>query len=79
MVNYKHEPENNRVAAYIDDGTEVGKITYIPVVMFGMPTTLLYILITVVVQSPGNCSSFWSKKLAKRGRVFTLPVSTLTK
>jgi len=31
MVNYKHEPENNRVAAYIDDGTEVGKITYIPV------------------------------------------------
>lgn len=30
MITYKHEPENNRVAAYIEDGTEVGKLTYIP-------------------------------------------------
>jgi predicted GNAT family acetyltransferase len=28
MITYKHEPENNRVAAYLKDGTEIGKITY---------------------------------------------------
>lgn len=30
MITYKYEPENDRVAAYLEDGTEVGKITYIP-------------------------------------------------
>jgi predicted GNAT family acetyltransferase len=30
MITYKHEPEINRVAAYLKDGTEVGKLTYVP-------------------------------------------------
>lgn len=30
MITYKYEPENNRVAAYLEDCTEVGKLTYIP-------------------------------------------------
>ncbi|MGB4595465.1 MAG: GNAT family N-acetyltransferase [Anaerolineaceae bacterium] len=28
MITYNYEPENNRVAAYLEDGTEVGKLTY---------------------------------------------------
>ena len=30
MIKYKFEPENNRVAAYLEDGKEVGKLTFIP-------------------------------------------------
>lgn len=30
MIIYTHEPENNRVAAYLKDGTKVGKLTYVP-------------------------------------------------
>lgn len=29
MINYTYEPENKRVAAYLDDGTETGELTYI--------------------------------------------------
>lgn len=28
MITYKYEPENKRVAAYIDGKTEIGEITY---------------------------------------------------
>ena len=28
MITYKYEPEKNRVAAYLNDGTEIGEITY---------------------------------------------------
>ncbi len=29
MINYVHEADRNRVAAYLQDGTEIGETTYI--------------------------------------------------
>lgn len=28
MINYTYEPENKRVAAYLEDGSETGELTY---------------------------------------------------